>query len=76
MMLETGANGFSSTLGNIEAFTQIVKFGNPAFEEKAIEEMKWGNAYFHHMITDEGRVYEDVGGGLNRSGDYETNLVE
>ncbi|RLD98265.1 MAG: hypothetical protein DRJ13_11175, partial [Bacteroidetes bacterium] len=59
------------TLGNLEALGQISEFGHPAFREKALEEMEWGNRYFHHMITDEGRVYEDVGGGANRTINYE-----
>lgn len=28
-----------------------------------IEEIAWGNRFFHGMITQEGQVYEDVGGG-------------
>ena len=60
------------TLGNVEALTQIIRFGHPAFKQRAINELLWGNAYFHHMVNDDGLVYEDVGGGINRSGDYET----
>ncbi|MEM1135118.1 MAG: glycoside hydrolase family 9 protein [Bacteroidota bacterium] len=59
------------TLPNLDALGQIARFGHPAFKQKAIAEMVWGNQYFHHMITDEGRVYEDVGAGKNRAGDYD-----
>lgn len=59
------------TLPNLDALGQIAQFGHPSFREQAIKEMEWGNRYFHHMITDEGRVYEDVGAGKNRAGNYE-----
>ncbi len=57
------------TLPNLDALAQIARFGHPAFKEQALAEMAWGSRYFHHMITDEGRVYEDVGAGINRAGD-------
>ena len=57
------------TLPNIEALAQIATTGHPAFRERALAELRWGNAYFHHMINDEGRVYEDVGGGRHRGRD-------
>ena len=28
-----------------------------------LDEVAWGNAYFHHMVSAEGQVYEDVAGG-------------
>jgi hypothetical protein len=59
------------TLPNLEALAQIVRYGHPAFRERALAEMRWGNAYFHHMITDEGRVYEDVGAGKHRGTNYD-----
>ncbi len=58
------------TLPNLDALGQIATYGHLAFKQKAIEEMQWGNQYYHHMINDKGQVYEDVGGGINRSGDY------
>lgn len=58
------------TIPNLEALSQVVRYGHPGFREKAIEEMLWGNLYYHQMINDEGRVYEDVGGGRNRAGEY------
>ncbi|GAB4420785.1 MAG: hypothetical protein OHK0039_34830 [Bacteroidia bacterium] len=54
------------TLPNIEALAQIARRGHPAFREQALAELRWGNAYFHQMIGDEGQVYEDVGGGIHR----------
>ena len=32
-------------------------------QDSLLEEVSWGNAYFHSMINSEGQVYEDVGGG-------------
>ncbi len=61
------------TLPNLDALGQIAKFGHPAFKQKAIEEMNWGNQYYHHMINDHGQVFEDVGGGINRAGDYDSS---
>ncbi|MBQ0736341.1 glycoside hydrolase family 9 protein [Aquimarina celericrescens] len=61
------------TLPNLDALGQIASFGHPAFKQKAIEEMNWGNQYYHHMINDHGQVYEDVGGGINRAGDYDSS---
>jgi len=54
------------TLPNLEALAQLATSGHPAFREAALAEMRWGNAYFHHMISDAGQVYEDVGGGVHR----------
>ncbi len=33
-----------------------------------LEEVSWGNAFFHRMITAEGQVYEDVAGGSSPAG--------
>ena len=51
------------TQGNLEALVHIAKTGHPAFCDAACEEIRWGNRFFHQMITGEGQVYEDVGGG-------------
>ncbi len=59
------------TLPNLDALGQVAEFGHPAFHEQAMEEMEWGNRYFHHMIKEDGRVYADVGGGVNRAGDMD-----
>ncbi len=41
-----------------------------------LEEVSWGNRYFHRMVNAEGRVFEDVGGGASPAGSgltYESN---
>lgn len=58
----------SLTQGNLEALMAIVEGGNPAFRNKALDEMVWGNLLFHRMITDKGQVYEDVAGGSSPEG--------
>ena len=58
----------SLTLFNLEALYHVFGFGPPSFQKSVIEEIQWGNRYFHGMITEEGQVYEDVGGGNLRAG--------
>jgi hypothetical protein len=55
------------TLGNLEALMDIYNEGHPAFRQSALDEISWGNAYFHNMINDSGYVFEDCGGGFNRA---------
>lgn len=58
----------SLTLQNLEACTRIANIGHPDFRATALDELRWGNRYFHNMVTAEGQVYEDVGGGDLREG--------
>lgn len=59
----------SLTLFNLEALHHLYVHGAEQFREEIIDEIRWGNRYFHNMITKEGRVYEDVAGG-NLRGDF------
>jgi hypothetical protein len=62
----------SLTINNLEALVHISQSSHPYFKEKALDEIKWGNKFFHSMINEEGQVYEDVGGGdLHKGYDYE-----
>ena len=56
------------TITHEEALSQIARFANPAFRQAALDEMEYGNKYFHNMINAEGQVYEDVGAGPLRAG--------
>ena len=58
----------SLTLFNLEALYNIYQNGPKEFQSPVIDEIKWGNNYFHGMINSEGQVYEDVGGGNLRAG--------
>ena len=51
------------TQGNFEGLVAVAEGGHPAFRQRALDEIRWGNRLFHSMITEEGQVFEDVGGG-------------
>ena len=62
----------SLTQFNLEALYHIYRYGPESYRPAVIDEVQWGNRYFHNMITVEGRVYEDIGGGNLRAGfEYE-----
>lgn len=56
------------TSGNLEALRDIAACGIRDFEEQALDEIHWGNRYFHSMIDEQGHVFEDVGGGKFKEG--------
>lgn len=57
---------------NSEALADLVDHGNPGLRDKVLEELEWGNRFFHSMITEEGQVWEDLGGGTLKAGlDYD-----
>ncbi len=58
----------SLTQFNLEALFNIYTYGPKEFQNQVLEEISWGNKYFHAMITNEGQVYEDVGGGNVKGG--------
>ncbi len=57
---------------NLDGLYNMFQFGHPEFKNKVLDEINWGNKFFHAMISDEGQVYEDIGGGKLKPGfDYE-----
>ncbi|NJN24920.1 MAG: hypothetical protein HC819_02490 [Cyclobacteriaceae bacterium] len=58
----------SLTQFNMEALFHIFQFGPELYRNAVVDEMQWGNLYFQNMISDEGQVYEDIGGGDLRPG--------
>ena len=58
----------SQTSSHLEALSLIVRFGPAEYKRAAQDEIRWGNRFFHAMITPEGRVYEDIGSGPLRAG--------
>lgn len=56
------------TSGNLETLRDIAHCGIPDFEERALDEILWGNRFFHSMIDEQGKVFEDVGGGTFKEG--------
>lgn len=57
------------TLPHIEALTTIQELCGEDLQrggltpDTVLEELRWGNRFFHRMITSSGQVYEDVAGG-------------
>ncbi len=56
------------TLGNLEALRDIASCGIKLFKEQALDEIHWGNRFYHSMIDKDGRVFEDAGGGKFKEG--------
>ncbi len=56
------------TSGNLEGLRDIAACGIKAFRDQALDEIRWGNRYFHSMIDKDGKVFEDVGGGKFKEG--------
>jgi hypothetical protein len=62
------------TLPHIEALCSILEHceedlrlsGNPP--DALLEELRWGNRFFHRMVAPSGQVYEDVAGGRAPAG--------
>jgi hypothetical protein len=60
------------TQSNLEGLYHVLETGPAAFRQQVIDEMNWGNLFFHNMINEQGRVYEDVGGGdIKIQADYD-----
>lgn len=53
----------STTLAHLSALVAILRTGDPQLAEPAADEIAWGNDFFHRMISPQGQVYENVGGG-------------
>lgn len=51
------------TLHSLDTLTTLVQRGHPGLQDRALDEIRWGNRYFHAMISDAGQVWEDIGGG-------------
>jgi hypothetical protein len=49
------------TLGHLETLATLHQQIDPRLP--ILEEIAWGNRFFHGMITEEGQVFEDVAGG-------------
>ena len=59
---------FALTINNITALVEIIRTKHYYFAKQATEELEFGVSYFLKMISPEGLVYEDVGGGNIRKG--------
>jgi Glycosyl hydrolase family 9 len=60
------------TLPNLAALAAITRQGHPGLRASAIEEIRWGNRYFHAMMAPDGQLWEDLAGGTFKAGlDFE-----
>ena len=56
------------TLPNLAALAAIARQGHPGLRASAIEEIRWGNRYFHAMMAPDGQLWEDLAGGTFKAG--------
>ena len=60
----------SLTAFNVEGLYAAWHCG-PAFRTQVLDEIDWGNRWMHAMVSPEGQVWEDIGGGTFRGESYE-----
>jgi hypothetical protein len=58
----------SLTAFHVEALATVAEHERSAFGPQAIDEIGWGNRWLHAMISPDGQVWEDIGGGEMRGG--------
>lgn len=51
------------TLHSLDTLAAVAERGHPGLRERALDEIRWGNRYFHAMLSEAGQVWEDIGGG-------------
>ena len=56
------------TLPNLSALAAIARRGQPGFRAAALDEIRWGNRYFHAMMAPDGQMWEDLAGGTFKAG--------
>jgi Glycosyl hydrolase family 9 len=56
------------TQPNIAALSSLARRGHRGLRGDAIEEIRWGNQYFHAMMAPDGQLWEDVAGGTFKAG--------
>ena len=56
------------TLPNLAALAAIARRGHPGLRLSAIEEIRWGNRFFHAMMAPDGQLWEDLAGGTFKAG--------
>ena len=56
------------TQPNLAALGLLARQGHPGLRAAAVEEIRWGNRFFHAMVAPDGQVWEDVAGGTFKPG--------
>jgi len=60
------------TQPNISVLSSLASRGHPGLRSDAIDEIRWGNRFFHAMMAPDGQMWEDVAGGTFKAGlDFE-----
>jgi hypothetical protein len=56
------------TQPNLPALAAIARRGHPGLRTSAIDEIRWGNRFFHSMMAPDGQLWEDLAGGTFKAG--------
>lgn len=56
------------TLPNLSALAALARRGHPGLRPAALDEIRWGNRYFHAMMAPDGQMWEDLAGGTFKAG--------
>ncbi len=56
------------TQPNLSALATLATRGHSSLRTTAIDEIRWGNRYFHAMMAPDGQLWEDLAGGTFKEG--------
>jgi hypothetical protein len=56
------------TLPNLSTLATLAQRGHPRLRASALDEIRWGNRFFHAMMAPDGQVWEDLAGGTFKAG--------
>ena len=56
------------TQPNLSALAALAIRGHPGLRATALDEIRWGNRFFHAMMAPDGQMWEDLGGGTCKAG--------
>jgi hypothetical protein len=56
------------TQPNLTALASLARRGHPGLRSAAIDEIRWGNRFFHAMVAPDGQCWEDIAGGTFKAG--------
>jgi hypothetical protein len=56
------------TQPNVSALSSLASRGHPGLRGGAVDEIRWGNRFFHAMMAPDGQMWEDVAGGTFKAG--------
>lgn len=56
------------TQPNLGALATLARRGHSSLRAAALEEIRWGNRFFHGMMAPDGQLWEDLAGGTFKEG--------